>query len=592
MDGLSFGAYINTFSNDDQPKQREAVLEFLDPKDGDVRSYILQYLNTYFLIESSSLSSESLKLIERTMAKTPTFNVLLDTNFLFYLLDLDDGQFQSVSDLLRRLISNVRSRVRINLYVLPITVQEAKSKLLQEAKALSEIRATSELSNAAVKSGMVSGITGRFFKEAVKTKYGLNASDYFRPYINNTIQVLKSKGIELLDEKAEDLKTLQEVQDDISRQKAFYKSQKNVSGRWRGKSDAVIEHDILLWHFTKSKRPDSYVSPIEANYWLISIDSSLMGFDRFKMRLYQTSPAVCVSPSAFIQMLQLWLPRTPEFERAIISSIRPLLTQTFESEAEEMTLSILRTVSMFEDVGNLDSEVIVNTLTDESLHERLKTQKEHDDIELVRSSLAEQFENQKQKLESLQQLVEDKEKSIDSLYSQLETVETESRLNQQLLEAQLHDTVRELEEKQNLNQQNETEKANLAHRLGLLEHAEKARQARSLQFKFWLVCVLPWIAGFIVLVTVVDWLLPLLRLAGQGQVNNEKILIVGVPLTLYIIYVLIALIYVERAGIERPYINETSIFQKYRKLKGWLLSIVLLGVVINLLSERISSIWQ
>ena len=65
-------------------------------------------------------------------------------------------------------------------------------------------------------------------------------------------------------------------------------------------------------------------------------------------------------PTALLQMLQLWVPRTPQLESALFRSIRPLLPYDFdvESDASQGGKNGSVPSRRFDNVDDLDEKTI------------------------------------------------------------------------------------------------------------------------------------------------------------------------------------------------------------------------------------------
>ena len=86
-----FERFLKTFPEECHADFNEAVEAFLDPKNLQVRSYVLRSLNAYFFIEASSLKEETLEALVKFAGSKPTFYIFVDTNFLFAILGLIAG---------------------------------------------------------------------------------------------------------------------------------------------------------------------------------------------------------------------------------------------------------------------------------------------------------------------------------------------------------------------------------------------------------------------------------------------------------------------------------------------------------------------
>ena len=224
-----------------------------------------------------------------------------------------------------------------------------------------------------------------FWRAAASATHRLTAEEYFSPYLTNLLAVLNGKGLNLYNEKVEPLTTPQVVVDDILAQQEAQKSRPPE----RRKSYESLRHDVALWHFVSQKRSASVDSPLDAAFWVVTVDYRLIRFDKHKTRQRgAASVPICVHPAALIQMLQLWLPRTAQFDAAMLQCVRALLPRPTDTDVETVTLRILRTLSRFEDVDDLPEETVASVLLSRALRARMETANAADkQTALVREAL-------------------------------------------------------------------------------------------------------------------------------------------------------------------------------------------------------------
>jgi hypothetical protein len=272
----------------------------------------------------------------------------------------------------------------------------------------------------------LSGIALKFAQESRKVGRSLNAEDYFSPYVTDLIGILRSKGVEFYDERVDHYKTEQEVIDDIVRQWEHEKRLQREKGTaYRAKGYEQIGHDVVLWHFVNDKRPVRVESPLDAQHWVVTVDFRFLGFDAYKKRVLSSRIPICIHPTALIQMLHFWVPRTVQFEEALIGSLQwPFLFQEFDPRAEKLTVRILGALSRFENVENLSQGTITNILVSEALRHKLtgvlNIEKE---IELVREALIEENTKVREKLEAAESKVNETKLIIPELQRQIEKSE-------------------------------------------------------------------------------------------------------------------------------------------------------------------------
>jgi len=377
----------------------DQIALFLNAQNHEVRSYILRLLNTVFLVQATHLSDKTLEYVIARTKQSLRINVIVDTNFLFSLIGLHDNPADDVSGTLQSLIGELNDKLDVRLFILPITVDEAKRTIAAYESKLSGLYLSRDMSLALKNNTQdLSGITLKFIEQALKAKKRLSSSDYFKPFNDNLLQIARSKGIELYNESTDELSKDQLVIDDIHLQMEYEKKRKP---QHRQKSYETLLHDIILWHFTRGKRPERLESPLDARFWVATIDFSLLGFDRFKSRKFSGEPPVCIHPTVLLQILQLWIPRNEMLEKALIASLQPLLPHEFDTKAEEVTIRILQTLSQIESSDAIGHETIARILIDNAVRSRINTVASNEEkIEVVRSALAR--ENRRLELKSRQ----------------------------------------------------------------------------------------------------------------------------------------------------------------------------------------------
>jgi hypothetical protein len=354
---------------------RRCVEQYLSSSDGSVRQYILRELHAHLLSLAAGLPSGSLEAFQGGTGRKVELKLLLDTNFLFSLLGLHENPANDAAADLVELLQAVKSHVNATLYVTPLTVDEAKRTLSAYETKLGDMQMTPKLGVVASElDGSLSGIAVKFFEAAKDAKKRLSVSDYLGPYLRDLLTVLRSRGIELYNENMDGLSTSQPVVDDILAQQAFGGSPRAQTSQ----KYEVLRHDVTLWHLVLKRRPARLDAPLDAVYWIATVDYRLIGFDLHKRRNRSTDIPVCLHPAALVQMLQLWLPRNPKLDAALFESLRASLPNAFDSESEEMSIRILRALSRYEDVDDLPEETLTAILVNQALHVRMKSETEVD----------------------------------------------------------------------------------------------------------------------------------------------------------------------------------------------------------------------
>lgn len=383
--------FLNQFSVEVRSYVRKLIDAFLDPSNLDFRSYTLRLLNNHFFLIANRYRQEHLEILYAGQ-KRPVIRCLLDTNFLYSILELHDNPSNDAAKALLETIERAKRFIDVRLFVFPPTIEELKRSLIANEEFLSQLTVSQTLYEA-VSNGTVSGVVQKFFEESARADFNLSAKDYFDPYHNNLTHILNDKGIKVFNEKTDAYATDQRVIDDALDQQSFL-TQRHLmrSMPGRPKSYEQIWHDVLLWYFIYDKRPAQVDSVIDADVIGITIDYSLIGFDSFKRNKGILGTPVFIHPATLIQLFQFFVPLDEQFEKAILDTLRmPFLLQEFSAESERTTVRILARLSRFENIDDLAPSTIRRILENEMLRDKLEATETPDmDVQFVREALIEE----------------------------------------------------------------------------------------------------------------------------------------------------------------------------------------------------------
>jgi hypothetical protein len=368
----------------------ELVSRFLDPVNDAVRSYVSRMLHAAFCVEASGLPEDVIKKLNDSVGKPIRFRVFVDTNFLFSLLELHDNPSNSAATELKELIDTLGSNPKIDLYVTPRTIDEAKHSISLAKDRLKGFPGGTNFNDATSRAGF-SGLAAKYLAGRRQDGSRLSAEDWFDPYLNNFVPLARSKGVELFNEKLDDYATRQDVVDDID---TVLKIETRRGPR--GKTFPMVQHDMILWHLVDDNRPGYVESAVEAKDWILTLDFRLIGFDEHKQKRRGGKVPICLHPTSFIQLLQFWIPRTREFEEAILGSVRlPFLFHDLDSEAERTSLRILKGIGRLEDNDQIPEDAISHVMLNEGLRARLGEEESSDEeAKLIRDALVDELRTQ------------------------------------------------------------------------------------------------------------------------------------------------------------------------------------------------------
>lgn len=380
-------SHMDEFLEEHGQEIREFFFEFIDPSDDDIRTFVLRRLNAQYAIDAAALPRDALdRLADQTVVPSRV-RILLDTNFLFSVIDLHDNPGNEDATSLLNLVEQVSSRIQLKLYALPITVEEARTVLRDVMFNLKGFRGQPNLAEAARRTNSL-GLAARYFEAASTSGAGLSSDDFFGPYESDLLSVLRRKNVELYNTRLDELRIDQDVIDDVLDQAEFQREHRR---RGEKSYDANL-HDMVLWHFARRERHPSVSSPLDVTIWVATLDFGLLSFDRHKRRSNRAHPPICLEPASLIQLFQFWVPSSSELDEALVGSIRgPLLLLDFDTESEQVTLRILAQLSRYEGAGDLSPDLAVEILTNTALRDRISKSgsREADDEEIVGEELIE-----------------------------------------------------------------------------------------------------------------------------------------------------------------------------------------------------------
>lgn len=419
--------FLKPFPSEAHGKLRTLVTTFLDPKNPKVCAHISRLLHARFCVEASGLPEDVLAKLNASVGKQIRFQMFVDTNVLFSLLELHENPSNTAAQELCELVEHLKGNPRIELVITPKTIEEAKSSIAYTKGQLNGLPSGRNFTQAALQGGF-SGMAIRFLTERLKRNGKLTAEEWFDPYLDDFVLMARAKGVELFNEKLDGYSTRQDVIDDI---KDVFNFEQRLPENKR-KSYPKVAHDMVLWHFVNDKRPAYIESPIDATCWILTVDFRLIGFDEHKQKHSKSKVPLCIHPTSLIQLLQFWVPRTKEFEEAMLGSLRlPFLFQDFDVEGERTSLRILKGIGRFEESEGLPSDTITRVMFNDGLRSRLQTEhSEEAEITLIRDALMEEIrlraEGEANKANALEDEVRKRNSEIATLADQKRAVEEES----------------------------------------------------------------------------------------------------------------------------------------------------------------------
>lgn len=495
-DGIDDDQFIEQFGHESKGALKTLISSFLDPRNATVRSYVTRLLHAQFCVDSSGLSDDVLKKLVAATGKQPKFRLFVDTNFLFSLLGVHENPSNESAQELRDLLATLNNDLQVDLYIVPRTIDEAKRAIGTAKVQVSGIPDSNNFTEAALRAG-VSGMSERFFVERQQRSGQLSADEWFDPYLRDFVPLARAAGVELYNESLDEYATRQDVVDDIL---GFLNYEKNKLPEYRRKTYDKVAHDMILWHMVKDKRPALAESPVDVQDWVLTVDFRLIGFDQFKMNTSGSAVPLCLHPATLVQLLQFWVPRTQEFEEAILGGLRlPFLFQEFDAEAERLSLTIMRRLGRFQGSAEIPTETLLNVVMNDGLRSRIDEGKpETEEIQMVRDALVEEMQKQaataKEEIDELTTVAREASVTLENTRKEVTSKEIEiERLQERLDEKESQKRIADVKYSQLVDSQSLLES-----RLAAIEEQELHRKALA---KY--VLLLTFVIGFSI---VVGWL--------------------------------------------------------------------------------------
>ena len=210
---------------------RKIIRSFLTDRTPQRDAYVTELLDGTFSFFALTVDEDTRELMRKSL---PPLKLLVDTNFLFGLLDLHSNAFVGIS---KDVVAVIREqRLPFQLYYHPLTVDEFRSVLTFWRERLSGGHWSPGVSRALLRVGDLSGIERRFHE--VNAEHATLVEDFFRRY-GNLERVLESYGIKPYRNDYESWLGDDATLDLISQYKRFIEPNE--------KAFAVLRHDVVLW---------------------------------------------------------------------------------------------------------------------------------------------------------------------------------------------------------------------------------------------------------------------------------------------------------------------------------------------------------
>lgn len=299
------------------------------------------------------------------------------------------------------------------------------------------------------------------------------------------------------------------------------------------------------------QRRDINALPLDAKYWIVTVDYRFLAFDKFKTNNSSVA-SVCMLPIQFIQVMRFFTPRSANFEKMMLGTMRfPLAVRDYDPGTERIALKIIRQLARFEGIEDLSVEMIQKVIMDEGLNLKLAEVRhsEVEETELIHDVLMRQLAEYEEKLDTYKQAIEQKEIALGE--SERTRQENEHQMSRDIIS--LKEQVLQLENDKRTEQ----------------EYKKKADSINAYK-KLCALIILPFL--FLLAIMWYSVILLVRPLVLSYSISALVSLVVSIFITRFLL----------QAGQRDPYVLKTDFFQSVNKK-------FTLTVIISFL---LSSIWS
>jgi len=345
------------------------------------------------------------QMIDTIYTQPVDFVLFLDTNFLYSILGIHDNPLNEAAKAVYEATRNYKGKAKVELLFTEETLAEFNRGIEWAISILKGYTWTKELSSVATRSGSLQGLISAYHKANAEKRTDPEA--FFGKY-RSSLHILKSMGIDIWPERLDYLKTNRPVTDDIMEEFDYYQDTARKPKKYE-----TLEHDVLMWHLVKNKRPPGD-SVAQAKYFILTCDYRFCSFDKRRRQEAGLRTPICLLPSQLFQILRLFVPRTENFDTAFLQSFRLPITTPFDVKRENLVMRILQVLSQ---MSSLPEEAARSILTDDVILAKLEkvVDNQIEFVKVVNDELGE-------KIALLEKETVEKQRKIDALKKEGEEV--------------------------------------------------------------------------------------------------------------------------------------------------------------------------
>jgi len=428
----------------DRAQVNLAVKRFLRDQTPERAQFIAQLLDGTFTFYTLFTDEKTQSYLQ---ASIPRIKILLDTNFLFGVLNLHDNPQNQVSLELVSLIHE--QKLPFELYYHEESLREMQKSIAYAEKRLCKNKWSSGLSRAVLqtRSQDVTGIEYKFHEANADLQ--IEPDSYFLKF-RYLDKILNSKGFKILrrsgklieNENGEEILD-EETHDLISKYQRFLTDRFSP---YKNKSFNTIKHDIIVWRATKALRKNG-TAGLDVGAIFLSADQILFAFD-WGVLSGTNGVGVVVLPSQLLQLLRPFIPKTADFDQKFAEVFSLPQFRSGNSDFSQITQRVL---GFLASVKDLSEETAAAILADELLLRRLNGVEMDSEVQaaieseillknaelsLKHKDVVAQLEAAKAEVAEKQRLLEESQQSAtknNSAFNRVNVLEQEMREKEQIV---------------------------------------------------------------------------------------------------------------------------------------------------------------
>lgn len=285
------------------------------------------------------------------------WNLFVDTNFIYNLLGLNNGQSGSRRKNTEKILELGR-KAKINFYVSPVTLEEFAVSVSGAREILLDDKISRKLYKIA---GDVTGnaILSAYYE--IYKQQNISPKDFLAK-TDNLKEVLKSYGINEKTDYSQSIKGKKEFDDTVKKLVSL-----------THKDQGIAEHDafhyLLILKLRGREGADNSFKTNKS--WFLTYDGLLAPFDR---EIRKSEIVFCIRPYQLRQILRSLFSRTDDFENVFIDFITEPVARAFPAVSTDIAMGILARITYFEKEFGVENspELATKILTNQHFLDQLR----------------------------------------------------------------------------------------------------------------------------------------------------------------------------------------------------------------------------